>query len=108
MNTIRERGFGRSARLVDRSLDLAAVNPTLYEAIHPERAGWDAVVFDEAHRLTPNAEQYYRVGRMLSKSTSRTLLMTATPHRGNEVLFQSLKHQAQTDQSRPVRKGKNK
>lgn len=92
MSTIREGGLAGPHDWWIVSLNLAAVNPTVYEAIHPERAGWDAVVFDEAHRLTPNAEQYYRVGRMLSKSTSRTLLMTATPHRGNEVLFRSLMH----------------
>ena len=37
------------------SLELAAVNPAVHEAIHPDRAGWDAVVFDEAHRLTPDS-----------------------------------------------------
>ena len=92
MSTIQEGALAGPHDWWIVSLDLAAVNPAVYEAIHPERAGWDAVVFDEAHRLTPSAEQYYRVGRMLSKSTSRTLLMTATPHRGNEALFRSLMH----------------
>ena len=92
MSTIQEGALAGPHDWWIVSLDLAAVNPAVYEAIHPERAGWDAVVFDEAHRLTPNAQQYYRVGRMLSKSASRTLLMTATPHRGNETLFRSLMH----------------
>src|SRR5262249_26166176 len=52
----------------------------------------DAVVFDEAHRLTPTAEQYHRVGRMLAINTPRAALMTATPHRGNEWLFRALMH----------------
>ena len=92
MSTIREEALSGPHQWWIVSLDLAAVNPAVYEAIHPDRAGWDAVVFDEAHRLTPSAEQYYRVGRMLSRYTSRALLMTATPHRGDEWLFRSLMH----------------
>ncbi|MDQ6851998.1 MAG: hypothetical protein M3070_19075 [Actinomycetota bacterium] len=37
------------------SLELAAVNPAVQEAIRPDRAGWDLAIFDEAHRLTPAA-----------------------------------------------------
>jgi superfamily II DNA or RNA helicase len=74
------------------SLDLAAVNPMVQEAIRPDRAGWDVVVIDEAHRLTPTAQGYYQVGRMLSHGCPRMLLMTATPHRGSEWLFRSLLH----------------
>jgi len=74
------------------SLDLASVNPMVQEAIRPDRAGWDVVVFDEAHRLTPTAQGYYQVGRMLSYGSPRLLLMTATPHRGSEWLFRSLLH----------------
>ena len=74
------------------SLELAAVNQAVYEAIHPDRSGFDSVIFDEAHRLTPTAVQYHRVGRMLAHNTKRSLLMTATPHRGSERLFRSLMH----------------
>jgi len=74
------------------SLELAAVNPTVLEAIHPRSAGWDLVIFDEAHRLTPTAEAYHRVGRVLALNSRRVLMMTATPHRGNEWLFRSLMH----------------
>ncbi len=74
------------------SLELAAVNPSVFEAIHPARAGWDAILFDEAHRLTPTAQAFHRVGRSLATSTQRALFMTATPHRGNEWLFRSLMH----------------
>ena len=74
------------------SLDLAAVNPMVQEVIRPDRAGWDVVVFDEAHRLTPTAQGYYQVGRMLCYGCPRVLLMTATPHRGSEWLFRSLLH----------------
>ena len=73
------------------SLELAAMNSAVLEAIQPDKAAWDLVIFDEAHRLTPSAQQYYQVGRTLAKAP-RALLMTATPHRGNEWLFRSLLH----------------
>lgn len=74
------------------SLELAAVNPAVQEAIRPDRAGWDLVVFDEAHRLTPTAAGFNQVGRLLAKNSPRALLMTATPHRGKEWLFRHLLH----------------
>lgn len=74
------------------SLELAAMNSAVLEAIHPDVASWDLVIFDEAHRLTPSAETLHRVGRVLSKNVPRALMMTATPHRGNEWLFRSLMH----------------
>ena len=78
------------------SLELAAMNSAVLEAIHPDNASWDLVVFDEAHRLTPSAETFYRVGRTLAQAP-RALLMTATPHRGNEWLFRSLLHLVDPD-----------
>lgn len=90
--TIRQDALATPHDLWVVSLELAAVNQAVYEAIHPDRAGWDAVVFDEAHRMTPTATAYHRVGRMLALNTPRTVLMTATPHRGNEWLFRSLMH----------------
>jgi superfamily II DNA or RNA helicase len=74
------------------SLGLAAVNPTVQEAIRPDQAGWDLVIIDEAHRLTPTAATFYRVGRLLCAGTPSALLMTATPHRGKEWLFRALLH----------------
>lgn len=74
------------------SLELAAQNPLVQEAIRPDRAGWQAVVIDEAHRMTPSARSLYRLGKLLTGSTPRALLMTATPHRGKDELFRSLMH----------------
>lgn len=74
------------------SLELAATNPAVQDAIRPDKAGWDLVVIDEAHRLTPTAASFYQVGRLLTKNTPRALLMTATPHRGKEWLFRHLLH----------------
>ncbi|MGH2596916.1 MAG: DEAD/DEAH box helicase, partial [Actinomycetota bacterium] len=74
------------------SLELAAMNRNVQDAIRPDRAGWDVVVFDEAHRLTPTAQTFHAVGRLLARDTPRALLMTATPHRGSEWLFRHLLH----------------
>jgi superfamily II DNA or RNA helicase len=90
-NTIREDAVG-SHNLWVVSLELAAVNPAVQEAIRPDLAGWDLVIFDEAHRLTPTATSFHQVGRLLAKNTPRALLMTATPHRGKEWLFRHLLH----------------
>lgn len=79
------------------SLELAAVNPLVQEAIRPDKAGWDLVIFDEAHRLTPTAVGFHQVGRLLAKNTPRALLMTATPHRGKEWLFRHLLHLVDPD-----------
>jgi superfamily II DNA or RNA helicase len=73
------------------SLELAAMNSSVLEALHPDRAGWDLVIVDEAHRMTPSAESYFAVGRVL-KDSPNFLAMTATPHRGNEQYFRSLMH----------------
>jgi superfamily II DNA or RNA helicase len=74
------------------SLELAAVNGAVQDSIRPDHAGWDVVVFDEAHRLTPTASSFHQVGRLLARNTPRVLLMTATPHRGSEWLFRHLLH----------------
>ena len=74
------------------SLHLVAANPQVREALHPDRAGWDAVIFDEAHRMTPTAETFHRVGRELSADVPHALFLTATPHRGDERYFRELLH----------------
>lgn len=74
------------------SLHLAAANPQVREALHPDKAGWDAVIFDEAHRMTPTAETFHRVGRELSADVPHALFLTATPHRGDERYFRELLH----------------
>ena len=79
------------------SLNLAAVNPAVREALHPSRAGWDAIIFDEAHRMTPTAETFYRVGKELAADVPHALFLTATPHRGDEWLFRELMHLVDQD-----------
>ncbi|WP_067697193.1 helicase-related protein [Nocardia jejuensis] len=90
-NTARERALEVEHDLWIVSMELAAVNMNVQDAIHPDQAGWDLVVFDEAHRLTPTAQSLHRLGRLLSRSP-RVLAMTATPHRGSEWLFRHLLH----------------
>lgn len=94
--TIREDALN-SNNLWVVSLELAAVNPAVQDALRPDKAGWDLVVFDEAHRLTPTAAGFHQVGRLLATNTPRALLMTATPHRGKEWLFRHLLHLVDPD-----------
>lgn len=58
-------------------------------------AGWDLVVFDEAHKLSAHffgtkleKTGRFRLAEELGKHTRHLLLMTATPHNGKEEDFQ--------------------
>jgi SNF2 family DNA or RNA helicase len=58
-------------------------------------AGWDLVVFDEAHKLAAHffgskleKTGRFRFAEQLGKETRHLLLMTATPHNGKEEDFQ--------------------
>jgi len=95
--TLREHGLESGHDLWVVSLDLLSVNPAVQDAVHPDRMGWDAVVFDEAHRLTPTAVSYYQAAQMLALNVPRALMMTATPHRGKEWLFRALLHLVDPD-----------
>ena len=60
-----------------------------------ERADWDLVVVDEAHRMSAHyfgnelkKTKRYQLGELLGKTTRHFLLMTATPHAGREEDFQ--------------------
>ncbi len=59
------------------------------------RAGWDLVIFDEAHKLSAHfyGSKLEKTGRFrfaekLGEHTRHLLLMTATPHNGKEEDFQ--------------------
>lgn len=91
-DTVREHALDVDHDMWIVSLELSAQNGNVQDAIRPDKAGWDIVVFDEAHRLTPTATSFIRVGRLLAIPTPRALLMTATPHRGSEWLFRHLLH----------------
>jgi superfamily II DNA or RNA helicase len=58
-------------------------------------AGWDLVIFDEAHKLAAHyfgteikRTARYRLAERLGAQTRHLLLMTATPHNGKEEDFQ--------------------
>jgi superfamily II DNA or RNA helicase len=55
------------------------------------RSRWDLVIVDEAHRMSAPAEDRktypYRLGEALSRMTDHYLLMTATPHKGDQNHF---------------------
>ncbi|MBK9370002.1 MAG: DEAD/DEAH box helicase [Deltaproteobacteria bacterium] len=59
------------------------------------RAGWDLVIFDEAHKLSAQlagqeikTTARFRLAKQLGEHTRHLLLMTATPHNGKEDDFQ--------------------
>ena len=96
--TIRQRALtGSEDDLWVVSLNLASINTSVRRALHPDEAGWDAIIFDEAHRMTPTAETFHRVGEQLSASVPHAVFLTATPHRGDEWYFRELLHLVDPD-----------
>jgi superfamily II DNA or RNA helicase len=74
-------------------LDQMARNEDLQDKL--SAAGWDLVVFDEAHKLAAHffGNKLEKTGRFkfaekLGAATRHLLLMTATPHNGKEEDFQ--------------------
>ncbi|HEU0037121.1 MAG TPA: helicase-related protein [Kofleriaceae bacterium] len=58
-------------------------------------AGWDLVIFDEAHKLSAHFQgskiaetKRFKLAQKLGRHTRHLLLMTATPHNGKEEDFQ--------------------
>lgn len=84
-----------SMRLRDNvivSLDLAKRPENL--AMLVTAGGWDAIVFDEAHRLgkseTGEQTERYALARALRDRAHAFLLLTATPHQGKTRRFAAL------------------
>lgn len=52
---------------------------------------WNLIIVDEAHRMSASDAQHkterYRLGEMLSDHTDHLLLLTGTPHKGDEENF---------------------
>lgn len=74
-------------------LDQMSRNEDLQEKLCA--AGWDLVVFDEAHKLAAHffgnkleKTSRFRLAEQLGARTRHLLLMTATPHNGKEEDFQ--------------------
>jgi hypothetical protein len=70
------------------SLDLAKRNDILPSL---RQVHWDLVVVDEAHRMSAAGEDKkslrYRLGELLRDTTDHSLLLTATPHKGDPLNF---------------------
>ena len=84
--------FGDVDLLIVR-LDQMARNEELQEKLCA--AGWDLVIFDEAHKLAAHffgakleKTGRFRLAEKLGARTRHLLLMTATPHNGKEEDFQ--------------------
>ncbi len=70
------------------SLDLAKRDEILPGL---RQARWDLVVVDEAHRMSARDEshksQRYKLGELLRDTSDHLLLLTATPHKGDQENF---------------------
>jgi superfamily II DNA or RNA helicase len=57
-------------------------------------ARWDMVIIDEAHKVAcadlDHQTDRFRLARELAQRTERLLLLTATPHQGNQEQFRNL------------------
>ena len=80
--------------LVIARMDQLARSEELTAAL--ERSDWDLVVVDEAHRMSAHyfggelkRTLRYRLGQLLGRVSRHFLLMTATPHSGDEESFQA-------------------
>ncbi|MEU4235503.1 helicase-related protein [Nonomuraea sp. NPDC026600] len=84
--------FEKSPLLITR-MDQLSRSEELQEQL--QQSDWDLVVVDEAHRMSANyfgdelkKTKRYLLGELLGRHTRHLLLMTATPHAGNEASFQ--------------------
>jgi SNF2 family DNA or RNA helicase len=81
--------------LVIARLDKLSRNEDVQHKLQAPEAGWDLVVFDEAHKLSATFfsgevkyTKRFRLAQLLGGLTRHLLLMTATPHNGKEEDFQ--------------------
>jgi superfamily II DNA or RNA helicase len=93
-------GFGQNA-WVEHDLVIASIDLAIQDHILPgiEQSAWDLVVFDEAHKLSAyrygaagkiDKTRRYQLAEKLAKQTDHLLLMTATPHKGDDENFRLL------------------
>ena len=85
--------FDEKDQLIAR-IDQIARNKDLIEKL--KATDWDLIIVDEAHKMSASwygndlkKTNRYKLGEILGKITRHFLLMTATPHNGKEVEFQS-------------------
>jgi superfamily II DNA or RNA helicase len=92
--------FGQNA-WIENDLVVASLDLAIQEHILPglEQATWDLVIFDEAHKLSayrygPRSKidktKRYMLAEKLSKRTKHLIMLTATPHKGDDENFRLL------------------
>lgn len=92
--------FGQNA-WIENDHVIASVDLAIQDHIRPglEQAEWDLVIFDEAHKLSAyrygssgkiDKTKRYQLAEKLAKRTKHLLLMTATPHKGDDENFRLL------------------
>src|SRR5581483_7441377 len=90
--------FGQNA-WAEHDRVIASVDLAVQEHILPglERPDWDLIIFDEAHKLSAyryglkiDKTRRYLLAEKLAARTRHLLLMTATPHRGDDENFRLL------------------
>jgi superfamily II DNA or RNA helicase len=92
--------FGQNA-WIENDLAVASIDLAIQEHIQPglEQATWDLVIFDEAHKLSAyrygatgkiDKTKRYMLAERLSKRTKHLLMLTATPHKGDDENFRLL------------------
>ena len=95
LEAARSRNWFLETDLVIARLDKLSRDEDVQQKLQAPDAGWDLVVCDEAHKLSATFfggevkyTKRYRLGQLLSGLTRHFLLMTATPHNGEEQDFQ--------------------
>ena len=92
--------FGQNA-WIENDHVIASIDLATQEHVLPgiEQSEWDLIIFDEAHKLSAyrygpaskiDKTKRYQLAEKLSKRTKHLLLMTATPHRGDDENFRLL------------------
>ena len=92
--------FGQNAWLENDRV-VASIDLAVQDHILPglEQAVWDLVIFDEAHKLSayrfgPSSKidktRRYMLAERMARKTKHLLLMTATPHKGDDENFRLL------------------
>ena len=95
LEAARTRNWFLETDLFIARLDKLARDEDVQQKLQAPDAGWDLVVCDEAHKLSATFfggevkyTKRFRLGQLLSGLTRHFLLMTATPHNGQEQDFQ--------------------
>lgn len=91
-----ENPFQSGDLVIARMDQLARADEQVLESLDDSQ--WDLVIVDEAHRMSASYSGFggrlketlrYSLGKRLSAITSGFLLMTATPHSGNQANFEA-------------------